>query len=174
MLTQFATRAYRSYVSSDTVERLVDIAESSYQSIPFIADLHCDALLWNRDFLVKHDFGHVDLPRMQEANMALQIFTIVSKTPRGMNIEHNDDKTDNIALLSFGQLQPVKNWFSIKSRAIWQANQLHKFAEKSNGDFRVISSQKQLKQFVVERTKNPKNAMYLMHYNTSFYNCQLC
>ncbi len=127
-----------------------------YLSIPFVADLHCDALLWNRDFFKKHDYGHVDLPRMQAANMAFQAFTIVSKTPRGQNIDSNDDKTDNIAILSFGQLQPIKNWFSIKERALWQANQLYKFAEKSNGDFRVISSKNQLSKFILDRVKNKK------------------
>ena len=91
---------------------------STYDSIPFIADLHCDALLWDRNFFKKHDYGHVDLPRMQAANMAFQVFTIVSKTPRGINIEKNDDKTDNVAVLSFGQLQPPANWFSIKKRAL--------------------------------------------------------
>jgi microsomal dipeptidase-like Zn-dependent dipeptidase len=134
-----------------------DIQQSNdYKSMPFIADLHCDALLWDRDFFKKHDYGHVDLPRMQAANMAFQAFTIVSKTPRGQNIEHNDDKTDNIAILSFGQLQPIKNWFSIKSRAIWQANQLHSFAKKSKGDFRVISNQTELKSFINDREKNKK------------------
>ena len=101
-----------------------------YDSIPFIADLHCDMLLWNRDFFKEHDYGHVDLPRMQQANMAMQIFSIVSKVPRGINIEHNDDKTDQIALLSFGQLLPPKTWFSMKERALHQINQLHEFAKK--------------------------------------------
>ena len=68
-----------------------------YDSIPFIADLHCDMLLWDRDFFEDHDYGHVDLPRMQQANMAFQVFSIVSKVPRGINIERNDDKSDQIA-----------------------------------------------------------------------------
>jgi len=62
-----------------------------YDSIPFIADLHCDALLWDRNNLKHHSYGHVDIPRMQEANMAFQVFTIVSKTPKGLNIEKNDE-----------------------------------------------------------------------------------
>lgn len=144
--------------STNTVtQKMVDFkADTSYTNLSFIADLHCDALLWNRDFFTKHDYGHVDLPRMQAANMALQVFTIVSKTPRGINIEQNDDKTDNVALLSFGQLQPIKNWFSIKARALWQAAQLHNFASKSAGAFRVISSQNELRSYIADRTKNSK------------------
>lgn len=126
----------------------------AYQSLPFIADLHCDMLLWDRNFLDEHDYGHVDLPRMQKANMAFQIFTIVSKTPRGINIEQNSDETDQIALLSFAQLRPPTNWFSIKARALNQCNELYEAAEDSEGAFRVVSSQKELKQFVTDRAKD--------------------
>lgn len=123
-----------------------------YDSIPFIADLHCDALLWNRNFLKEHTYGHVDLPRMQKSNMAFQAFTIVSKVPRGINIEHNDDRSDQIGLLSFAQLQPPANWFSVKKRALYQANALHEFAERSDGKFRVIKSKADMKHFLFDRT----------------------
>ncbi len=93
---------------------------------------------------------------MQEANVALQIFTIVSKTPRGINIEKNSDNTDQIALLSFAQLQPVKNWFSVRDRALYQCDLLHQFATKSNNQFRIISTQKELSQFVKDRKKDRK------------------
>lgn len=127
---------------------------SWYDSIPFIADLHCDALLWNRNFLKEHDYGHVDLPRMQKANMAFQVFTIVSKVPRGINIEKNESNSDQIGLLSFAQLQPLANWFNVKKRALQQCRALHRFAEKSNGQFRVITSKKELQQFITDREKN--------------------
>jgi microsomal dipeptidase-like Zn-dependent dipeptidase len=125
-----------------------------YDSIPFIADLHCDMLLWDRDFFRQHNYGHVDLPRMQQANMALQVFTIVSKVPAGINIERNDDKSDQIGLLSFAQLRPPATWFSAKERALHQINQLHNFAEKSQGDFRVLTSRNDLTKFLSDRSKN--------------------
>lgn len=53
---------------------------SWYDSIPFIADLHCDALLWNRNLLHRSKDGHVDIPRMQQANAAFQVFTISCRT----------------------------------------------------------------------------------------------
>jgi microsomal dipeptidase-like Zn-dependent dipeptidase len=124
---------------------------SWYDSIPFIADLHCDALLWDRNNLKRHSYGHVDIPRMQEANMAFQVFTIVSKTPKGINIEKNDDKTDQIALLSFAQLRNPKDWFSVKSRALNQCKELHKTAKKSKGEFRVVTSQAELQQYITDR-----------------------
>ncbi|MBI3221208.1 MAG: membrane dipeptidase [Bacteroidetes bacterium] len=125
-----------------------------YDSIPFIADLHCDELLWDRDLLKKIDYGHVDVPRMQQANMAFQVFTIVSKVPAGINIEKNDGNSDQIALLSFAQLRPVSNWFSIKARALNQCQTLHDFAKESNGQLRVITSRNELQQFITDRKTN--------------------
>ncbi|MEP2669711.1 MAG: dipeptidase [Cyclobacteriaceae bacterium] len=131
--------------------KYTDTPDQDYSTLPFIADLHCDMLLWDRNFLDEHDYGHVDLPRMQKANMAFQIFTIVSKTPRGINIEQNSDETDQIALLSFAQLRPPSNWFSIKARALNQCKELYEAAEDSDGAFRVVSSQNELRQFITDR-----------------------
>ncbi|MET0462341.1 MAG: membrane dipeptidase [Chitinophagaceae bacterium] len=125
-----------------------------YDSLPFIADLHCDELLWKRNLLKKHDYGHVDLPRLQQANVAFQVFTIVSKTPRDQNYDSNSDKTDNITLLSVAQLRPIQTWFNLKTRALTQCRQLHSYAEKSSGEFRVIESAQQLKQLISDRKSN--------------------
>lgn len=143
--------------SMNKVLHVADPSEkvSWYDSIPFIADLHCDALLWDRDFLKRHDHGHVDLPRMQEANVALEVFTIVSKTPRGINYDKNSGETDQVALLSFAQLKSPDDWFSIKTRALHQCEQLHEFASESNGAFRVITSQQELTTFLSDRKNNP-------------------
>lgn len=132
------------------------IATADYQQLPFIADMHCDMLLWDRDFFEDHDYGHVDLPRMQRANVAFQAFTIVSKTPRNMNIMSNTGDTDQIGLLSFAQLQPLPTWFSIKNRALHQCFQLQEFARKSSGQFKVITNQNNLKRFIADRATNPK------------------
>ena len=130
--------------------------EPWYDSIPFIADMHCDALLWNRNLLARHNYGQVDIPRMQDANAALEIFTIVSKSPRGLNIEHNSDKTDQIGLLCFSQLRWPQDWFSMKARALHQCEALHKAAEKSEGAFRVITNQSELRQYIKDRSANRK------------------
>jgi microsomal dipeptidase-like Zn-dependent dipeptidase len=118
--------------------------------------MHCDALLWNRNLLARHNYGQVDIPRMQDANAALEIFTIVSKSPRGLNIEHNTDKTDQIGILSFAQLRLPQDWFSMKARALHQCEALHKTAKESEGIFRVITNQTELKQYIQDRSKNHK------------------
>jgi membrane dipeptidase len=130
--------------------------EPWYDSIPFIADMHCDALLWNRNLLARHNYGHVDIPRMQDANAALEIFTIVSKSPRGLNYERNSGNSDMIGLLCFAQLRWPQDWFSIKARALHQCEALHKTADQSNGIFRVITTQAELRQYIKDRSTNHK------------------
>jgi len=55
----------------------------------FIADLHDDALLWSRDLLRRYDYGHADLPRLLEGQVSLQVFSTVTKSPKGLNFERN-------------------------------------------------------------------------------------
>ncbi|MCF6216265.1 MAG: dipeptidase [Emcibacter sp.] len=121
-----------------------------------VADLHADFLLWDRDFLKEHDYGLVDLPRMQKGNLSLQAFTIVSKVPKGLNIHKNTADTDQITLLAFAQHWPIKSLFSLKERALFQAKKLHEFTEKSGDQFVIIKSKRDLAHFVNERNTGKK------------------
>jgi membrane dipeptidase len=129
-------------------------AQNIYNKLPFVADLHCDALLWKRNLLKEHDFGHVDIPRMIKAQMSLQAFTIVSKTPKNMNFDNNTGDTDNITTLFIAEGRPLKTWYSLKNRALDQCERLHSFAKESGGDFRVITSSSELNNYIEDRSKN--------------------
>ncbi|QKG70976.1 dipeptidase [Erythrobacter mangrovi] len=89
-----------------------------------IVDLHSDTLLWKRDLLERSDRGHMDLPRLREGNVALQVFSSVTKTPKGQNYDANGADTDNITLLTFAQLQPMRTWTSLLERSLWHAKKL--------------------------------------------------
>ena len=117
----------------------------------FVADMHADALLWNRDLNEDSPIAHVDVPKLLRGNVALQAFTVVTKTPRGLNIERNDDTTDNIFLLALAQRQPVENLFSLTKRALYQAKKLHEYAAASNGKLVVIQNKRDLARFVTRR-----------------------
>ncbi|MCB0497700.1 MAG: membrane dipeptidase [Cyclobacteriaceae bacterium] len=126
-----------------------------YYNLPFVADLHSDVLLWNRNIEKRHKYGHEDIPRMIDANLALQAFTIVSKTPKNMNFDHNDDKTDNITALMFATGRPPSTWFSLKERALEQCSELYQYARVSKGRLRVITNQSELKRYIKDRSVNP-------------------
>ena len=103
-----------------------------------IADLHGDTLLWKRSVLAKADRGQIDLPRLEAGNVTLQIFSSVSKTPRGQNYDSNSADTDNITLLAMAQLQPVRTWFSIIERSLWHAAKLERAANASGGRLMLV------------------------------------
>ncbi len=137
-------------------------ATTVYSNLPFVADLHSDVLLWNRDITKRHSHGHEDIPRMIEANIALQAFTIVSKTPKNMNYKGNDDKTDNITMLMVATGRPPATWFSLKERTLQQCKELYNFSEASQGKLRVITNQHELKTYIKDRKNNPnQTAGYL-------------
>jgi membrane dipeptidase len=97
-----------------------------------IVDLHSDTLLWQRDVLDEADRGHMDLPRLQAGNVALQVFSSVTRSPAGLNYDHNStDARDNITLLAVGQLQPVRTWGSLLERTLWHAQKLDGAVEEA-------------------------------------------
>lgn len=122
----------------------------------FVADLHSDSLLWNRDLLVRNVIGHVDIPRLQEGNVALQAFTIVTKVPQGINYENNTGDTDSITTLAIAQRWPTRTWGSLKARALYQADKLHEVAARAGDRFRLIESVEDLDAFVAERAKGSR------------------
>ena len=119
----------------------------------WIADLHADSLLWQRQ-LGQAGNGHLDLPRMAQGNVALQAFSVVTKTPRKMNISRNDGDSDNITALVMAQGLPPATWNSLLARATYQAKQLHQLAGASQGTLRVIGSRAQLRSFIAARDRD--------------------
>jgi len=129
-------------------------AQEVYNSLDFIADLHCDALLWDRNLNKRSDFGHVDIPRLQEANVALEAFTIVTKSPKGQNMHENSaDATDRITALTIAQGQPPSTWFSLYERAAYQCEKLYDLAE-DNEAFHVITNKQDFKTYLKDRKSN--------------------
>lgn len=104
-----------------------------------IGDWHSDALLWDRNLLKRVDRGHTDVPRLLEGNVAVQVFTTVTKSPRGQNYgENSAEAADNITPLFMGQLRPISSWFSLKERALVQARALERAAARDPESLRVI------------------------------------
>ena len=120
-----------------------------------IADLHADSLLWGRDLLERGTYGQVDIPRLADGNVALQVFSLPTKSPRGLNIESNDDKSDNIFWLALVDRWPTATWNSLTERALYQARRLHQFAKGSRGGFVVIESAADLSSYLERRAHNP-------------------
>jgi len=116
-----------------------------------IADLHADTLLWYRSLIERSDRGQVDLPRMIDGNMAVQMLTTVTKSPSGQNYDRNSAEAgDTITLLALAQRWPLATRDSLFARAIYQSERLHNFASESP-DLEVVTSSEELKQVLKAR-----------------------
>lgn len=117
----------------------------------FVADLHADTLLWNRDVLQEADHGHVDIPRLLRGGVALQVFTAVTKVPTGLNYEANDPNSDMVRWLVVTQRWPWRTWNSLLERALYQAHRLQAAADASQGQLRIVRNQQDWKALLAER-----------------------
>lgn len=103
-----------------------------------LADLHDDALLWDRDFLKRQPRGHTDAPRLIEGGYRLQVLAAVTKTPKNLNYDHNTGDTDNITPLVIAQRWPIRTWSNLTERALYIAHRLERYEDRSNGQVRLI------------------------------------
>lgn len=115
-------------------------AEALHQSL-LIVDLHSDTLMWKRNLLDPANRGHQDLPRLQAGNVALQVFSSVTKTPRGQNYDSNSGDTDNITPLVIAQLQPRKTWSSLLERSLFHAAKLDRAVAGAEGRLLKVSDE---------------------------------
>ena len=135
-------------------------AKALHQTLQ-IVDLHSDTLMWQRSLLEHADRGHEDLPRLQQGNVALQLFSSVTKTPRGQNYGGNSGETDNITPLVIAQLQPVRTWTSLTERSLYHGEKLDRAVAKSGGQVAKVSDPASLDALLAARQggKGPVGAM---------------
>ena len=139
---------------------VTDHARALHASLT-IVDLHADTLLWRRNLLTRAQRGHVDLPRLEAGNVALQVFSSVSKTPRGLNYDRNGPDTDNVTPLAIAQLQPVRTWGSLAERSLWHATKLDRAVAASGGQLAKIADARTLDALIAARAqgRGPVGAM---------------
>lgn len=117
----------------------------------FVVDLHADELLWNRDLVTRAGRGHVDLPRLVDGNVAIQVFSAVTKAPRGLNFDRNTGETDNITLLAIAQRWPVATWTSRTARALHQASKLASAESRADGGLTILRSGEDIARLIQRR-----------------------
>lgn len=118
-----------------------------------IVDLHSDTLMWKRDLMARGDRGHMDLPRLVDGNVALQVFSSVTKTPKGQNYDANGADSDNITLLAVAQMQPVRTWNSLLERSLWHATKLDRTVADAMGTLTKVIATPELDAMLERRAK---------------------
>jgi membrane dipeptidase len=126
-------------------------AAQALQASLDVADMHADSLLWKRDLLERSDRGHIDLPRLIDGHYALQVFSSVTKSPKGQNYDSNGADSDTITSLAVIDLQPPRTWTSLLQRSLWHAEKLQDFAAKSGGLLRLIMTPSDIDRLLADR-----------------------
>lgn len=116
-----------------------------------IVDLHADPLLWSRDLLERHRYGHADLPRLQQGNTALQVFGVVTGVPFPIGLENNRDHWDLITPLTWFQSLPDEVQKSRLQRALFQADRLRHAINASGGQLVWIRTRRDLDDWAARR-----------------------
>ncbi|MFC1502969.1 dipeptidase [Pseudomonadota bacterium] len=97
----------------------------------FVADLHADPLLWGRDLRIRNRFGHIDIPRLVESGIDLQVFGVVTQVPKVRNYNSTSNESDILPLLFISSWRSPVTWLSPKQRALAQAAELEALAKQS-------------------------------------------
>lgn len=96
-------------------------------------DLHADALLWHRDLEQRHAYGHVDLPRLRDGGVGLQVFSVVTHAPSRWGQPFYTAQDDAVSGLVRAQKRPAATHDSFLARALDQATALRRAVERSGG-----------------------------------------
>ena len=104
-----------------------------------LADGHADSLMWNRDLTVRQRRGQVDFPRLVEAGVRIQSFTVVT---RGMPF------VDGMRALAAFQGWPATARRGPWARCLYQVERMHALAGQSGDTIRVATSGAELEENV--------------------------
>lgn len=109
--------------SADCEDAVLMRAKTLHQEA-FVADLHADPLLWNRDLNKRTKKGHIDFPRLREAGVDLQVCGLPTYGPPFKR--------------AFGIICWLNGWPRAArknpvTRANWMIDQLERFIMESDG-----------------------------------------
>jgi microsomal dipeptidase-like Zn-dependent dipeptidase len=121
-----------------------------------VIDLHADSLLFRRDLLRRSAVGHVDLPRLREGGVALQVFTTVTVVPMGIDVDRTEPPgVDLLTLADWARLSSCA-WRGPLCRALDQADRLRAFVEASEGRLLLVRDLADLADLLERRRNDPQ------------------
>jgi membrane dipeptidase len=102
-----------------------------------LADGHADSLMWNRDLTARQRRGHVDFPRLKEADVRIQCFTVVT---RGYPL------MDGMGLFGALRRWPADARRGPWARCLYQLDRMRELCERSGDAVRIAGTSAALEQ----------------------------
>ena len=124
-----------------------------------VVDLHADSLLWNRDLLQRGRTGHVDVPRLTDGNVAMQVFAVITEVPWGMKLVGNGGGFDLITPLALAQFWPPTTWFDKYNRALHQATRLRELMTEAPGKLLPVKNKSDIDRLALARSQAQTHGM---------------
>ncbi len=122
-----------------------------------VVDLHADPLLWGRDLLARGRRGAVDLPRLREGNVALTVFSAVTRAPAGGLLSRRAPGLDLLTPLVVAHGWPPRTWHDATERALLQAARFDDAVRRAGGDLVPLRDAAGLAGYF-ERRRDPRAA----------------
>ena len=126
-------------VAADSLYQVSSEARGVHLS-SFVADLHSDALMWNRDLLDRNEVGHVDLPRLVDGGVSLQVFSAGTNFPLGPELldRKSESWPDYYTFHAIVMRWSRETVGSQLQRAFYMADRLHEAVARSDGRLHLI------------------------------------
>jgi membrane dipeptidase len=121
-----------------------------------VADLHADSLLWGRDLSARSTLGTVDVPRLIDGNVALQVLSAATRFPLPPRLENNDGRRDAIAAVAIAGGWPRSTWRSPLARALLVAERARRLEAATDGRFTLVRSPSELARYLATRRRVPE------------------
>ena len=119
-----------------------------------VVDLHADSLLFDRDLSVRSNVGHVDIPRLREGGVALQMFTAATRMPFTFDLHEVDADSSDILTAGFiAQRAPMAR-LGPRDRALHQAGRLSELIENSEGGLVPVRTRAELDAAIAAHREN--------------------
>jgi len=120
-----------------------------------VADLHADPLIWGRDLLRRSSSGHVDVPRLIEGNVALQVLAVGTHVPLLPNLVLNPAVGDAMTFVTMAGRWPRRTWTSRLERAVFLAARANVMATASAGRLTLIRTVGDLERYLAAQRSPP-------------------
>jgi microsomal dipeptidase-like Zn-dependent dipeptidase len=128
-----------------------------------VMDWHADSLLWKRDLRKRNRAGHVDLPRLVEGRVAIQMFTAVTRSPARVDYGPSRGRGPDLnTAQAVVQRWPLATWRSLEARALHQSRKLRRWADAAPESLTLLRSVADLEEFLRERAERPRRVAALL------------